>query len=165
MKRIFCLLIIVATISVAGAQTPERQLAFARQLEAAGDEAFALLEYKRFIFHNPAHHEVASAHISTANIYLFYLGDIQQAKLALANVVKNHRGSSEAKSAAKLVDFIELNSDFGGKPLVAYLQGRREIAREEPAKAVAHFLSISKDYPKARLAPLAMLDAAKLQLN
>ena len=155
----------IAAISVAGAQTPERQLAFARQLAAAGDEAFALLEYKRFIFHNPTHYEVASAHIATANIYLFYLGDVQQAKVALGNVVKNHQGSNEAKSAAKLVDFIELNSDFAGKPLVAYLQGKREIAREEPAKAVAHFLSIPKDYPKARLAPLAMLEAAKLQLN
>jgi len=156
---------LIVTTSVAGAQSPERQLAFARHLEAAGDEAFALLEYKRYIFHNPTHYEVASAHIATANIYLFYLGDVRQAKAALGNVVKNHQGSKEAKSAAKLVDFIELNSDFAGKPLVAYLEGRREVARDEPAKAVSRFLSIPKDYPQARLAPLAMLEAAKLQLN
>ncbi len=147
------------------AQSPEQQFDFARKLEADGDAAFALLEYKRFIHYNPGHAKVAEARMNTANIYLFQAADTVGARKALGEVVKNHKGTPAAKAAAELVDFIEVNSDFGGKPLLTFLLARRDENGKKYADAVKKYLEVPKSHPKARLAPDAMIEAAGLLLN
>ena len=76
----------------AGAQSPDQQLSFARQLEADGDAAFALLEYKRFVYHHPSHAKAAEARMNTANIYLFYLADLGQARTLFARAIETPGG-------------------------------------------------------------------------
>lgn len=146
-------------------QTAEQQLGFARQLEDEGDAAFALLEYKRFVHYNPKHSKVADARMGMANIYLFQAADIRGARKALGDVVKHHKGTPAAKAAAELVDFIEVNSDFGGKPLLGFLQARREESRKQYDVAAKKYQEVVKAHPKARLAPDALVEAAGLLLN
>ena len=163
--RLFLTLILSLGCLAEAASPPDRQYDFARQLDADGDGAFALLEYKRFIYDNPTHAKVADARMSVANVYLFYLADLDRARMALGDVVKNHKGSAQAKAAIQLVEFIEVNSDLGGKPLLAFLDARKEANRKKHEQATAKYLGIVATYPKARLAPDALVEAGALQLG
>jgi hypothetical protein len=166
MKTHFLLTAILSIGCLAGAaQTPDQQYQFARQLETDGDAAFALLEYKRFVYHHPGHVKVAEARMNTANIYLFYLADLGQARQSLGEVVKNHKGSATAKAATELVEFIEVNSDFGGKPLLAFLGARKETNRKKHEQAAGGYLKLAATYPQARLAPVALVEAGALFLG
>ncbi len=158
-------LLIAACIGSAVAQTPDQQFDFARKLEADGGAAFALLEYKRFVHFNPKHAKAAEARMNVANIHLFQIADIPGARRALGEIVKHHKGTPAAKAAAELVDFIEINSDFGGKPLLTFLQGRREENRKKYDAAVKKYQEVAKSHPKARLAPEALIEAATLELD
>jgi outer membrane protein assembly factor BamD (BamD/ComL family) len=164
-RSIFCSLLLGAACIAGSAQTPEQQFNFARQLETDGDAAFALLEYKRFVHYNPGHSKTAEARMNTANIYLFQVADVPGARQALGEIVKHHKGTPAAKAAAELVDFIEINSDFGGKPLLTFLQARREENRKKYDAAAKKYHEVAKAHPKARLAPEALVEAAALELN
>lgn len=166
MKTQFLLTAILSLGCLSGvSQTADQQYNFARQLESDGDAAFALLEYKRFIYHNPSASNVADARMNIANIYLFSLADLGQARSALGDAIKNHKGSDAARTAVELVEFMEVNSDFDGKPLLAFLEARKETNRKQFDRALGKYMSIPAGYPKSRLAPDALVEAGALQLG
>jgi hypothetical protein len=147
------------------AQGPDAQFQFAEHLHKGGDHAFALLEYKRFVFHNPADARAPRARLRVADVLFGYLRSLDQGKAALVQVTQLHTNTPESTEARKLLDFIEANSDFQGDPLLAFFDARRWAADGKPAEAASAYLQVVEKYPQARLAPAAMIEAGRLQLN
>jgi len=87
------------------AATAEEEYAFARHLDESGDDAFALLEYKRFIYHNPDHAQAFEASKSVARLYISYLGDVDKAVRTMRNVAAKNPNTETAKKAEQYIEF------------------------------------------------------------
>lgn len=151
--------------SLALAQNAETQFKFAEHLQQQGEAAYALLEYKRFIFLYPNDARVPQARLNTAEIYLASFRSLDQGKQALSEVTRLHPGTPEAKQADELLSFIVLNSDFDGQPLLAFLDARRLAKAKQFATAAAGYAQVAAKHPQARLAPVGLLEAGRLQLT
>jgi tetratricopeptide (TPR) repeat protein len=167
MKGIVGLCILVGLTGLGSptvAQNADAQFKFAEQLYQEGDAAFALLEYKRFIFLFPNDARVPQARLNTAEIYLTSFRSLDQGKQALAEVTRLHPGTPEAKQADELLKFILVNSDFDGEPLLGFLDAQRLKRTKRFAAAVAGYSQVATKYSQARLAPVALVEAGRLQL-
>ncbi len=147
------------------ASTPDQQLAFANQLMEEGDEVFAMLEFKRFLFESPKHAKAPDAMYGIAQIQLSYMQNIVGAKVTLRKIVTHYSETAMARKAKAFVDYIEINSDFSGKPLFAMLAARSYKKTGNYSDAVTQYKHIISGYPKAKLAPDAAHDLAVLQLR
>lgn len=160
---LFALLLAAAPALVG--QTPDRQLAFAESLRQEGNEAFALLEFKRFVFHNPRHHQAPEALFRIAGIYLTYVNDMNAAKATLKQVAADYPQTEAGRKSKEFVEFIEVNSDFGGKPLTQWLVAKAAEDRGAADVAVQGYADLANHYPKARLADDAVVRRARLLLE
>ncbi len=167
MKALICqvTLLCLFICPVTYANTPDQQLAFANHLMEEGDEIFAMLEFKRFLFQSPNHTKAPDAMYGIAQIQLSYMQDIVGAKATLRKVVTNYPKTDMARKAKAFVNYIEINSDFAGKPLFAMLAARSYERSADHAKAVVQYKQIISAYPTSRLAPDAAHDLAVLQLR
>jgi TolA-binding protein len=165
MKKTF-LMAVAALISLqAAANDGDKQYAFAQHLYEEGSEAFALLEFKRFRFHNPQHAKAPDAMYTMAQIYLSYVQDTALAKQTLRDIGKQYPRSPVAAKAKQFADFIEVNSDHGGKPLLAYLAARSQARSGDHIGAAQKFKMITDQYPKSNLADDAMYEYGVLLLS
>ncbi len=164
MKTVLMTILMLACVTLAEpAESPERAFAFAVQLQLEGYDAEALLEFKRFLFYHPGHSKVPEAKLQLAKLTLRYLGDLDQATSALTELQTSHRYSAAAQTAEQLLAYIQEHSDYAGRPLRLYLRGQAAERRREANQAVEHFLELQQTWPQARLADLALVDAARLQ--
>ena len=149
------------------AATPnaDSQFGFAQSLLKDGDQAFALLEFKRLVYLYPQHPKAPDSLLAIASIYLTYVGDVPGARKALEQVAKRHPKSGAAAEAGTLLEFIRTNSDFQGKPLLAFLKATDLSRRKREAEAVPVYLGIHEKWPRARLADQALLAAGEIQLT
>jgi TolA-binding protein len=147
------------------ANTPDRQFAFAEHLMEQGDEAFALLEYKRFLFESPKHSSAPDAMYAIAQIQLSYVQNVDAAKKTLREIVAKYPKTKTAQRARAFADYIEVNSDFGAKPLLGMLAARADEKAGKYDRAAAAYQRIVSDFPRARLAPAAARDLAVVQLR
>jgi TolA-binding protein len=168
MKTLICLLTTLACLSgspITYASSPEQQLAFAEKLLADGDQAFAMLEFKRFLFESPKHVKAPDATLRIAQIQLSYFQNIVDAKATLRTIVANYPNTENARKAKALADYIEVNSDFSGKPLFVMLAGNANEKAGKFSEAAQQYARILSEYPQARLAPEAARNLAVLQLR
>jgi len=147
------------------AQTADLQYSFAQSLAQDGEEAFALLEFKRFIHLHSQDARVPDALLNISMIYLTYAGDLAQAKQTLAEIKKKYAGTQAGKRATDLATFLAVNSDFAGKPLIAYLRATADENRGRYAPAAAAYLALTTQWPAALLGDDALLSAARLQVE
>lgn len=139
------------------AQDADRQFAFADSLHQSGDDAFAMLEFKRFVFLYPDSTKVPDAFNRIARLYISQRGDVAGAKSILGALAEKYPGTAAAKEAATFKDFIEVNSDFACEPLKLWL-GAESLERQKAFdQAVAKYDAILTSHPKARLADDALL--------
>ena len=157
--------LIAATPAVSSAASPDQQYGFAKHLYEEGDYGPALLEYKRFMYENPNHANTATALLQVAKIYLAALGNIPKATATLKQVQETYPGTAAAQEAAGLKDYIDRNADFEGRPLIGYFQGVRLKNSLLYNEAIAKFLEVQQQYPRALLADDALIEAAKTQIE
>jgi len=163
--RLIAGICVLAGSLAAAAAAPDQIYGFAEELLADGDEAFALLEFKRFIHHHPQDPRSPDAMLQIAMVYLTYAGDVSQARQTLRNVAEKYPKAKAAAQAKDLQTFMEVNSDFEGKPLVAFLRAKRAENRGRFGEAAVAYLDLANNWPTARLAEQALLVGAKLQLH
>jgi len=157
---------VVLALSTAGwAQQADRQLAFAEQLHRDGEEAFALLEYKRFLFHNGRHAQAVKAGMAAARLYIGYVGDIGAAKRTLNALLATNNAPSVRADVTKYLQFIEVNSDYNAKPLMLFVAATEAEGRSDHDGAVKRYADLLRDFPKARLADDALFQHARLLLE
>ena len=145
------------------AQTPDRQLAFAEDLHAKGEDAFALLEFRRFVFHNPSHAQTPLATLRLARLYASASGNLAVAKETCDQLVARFPDSPLAAEAKAFGDFVEINSDYDGEPLQLWLKAESLEKQKRFPVAVAALERIATDYPKARLADDALYRIGVIQ--
>jgi TolA-binding protein len=167
MRILTCLLVLVclsvSTCTYAG--SPDQQFAFAQKLLDEGDQAFAMLEFKRFLFETPKHVKAPEATYRIAQVQLSYFQNIVGAKKTLRTIVTTYPKTETARKAKAFADYIEINSDFSGKPLFLMLGGRADEKAGKVSEAVQKYQRIISEYPRARLVPDAAHDLAVLQLR
>jgi len=158
MMYLRALLIMAAFVAQVGAaQTAEQQLSFAENLHDSGDDAFAMLELKRFVFHHPEHAKVPEAFIRLAMLYVSHRGDVGGARSILKAVAERYPGTAAAQEAKERLDFVEVNSDFEGKPLTLWLAAESMEKQQAFPQAVANYDALLSKYPAARLADNSLL--------
>lgn len=147
------------------AHTPEEQLGFARQLLADGDQAFALLEHKRFLHHHRNHKDAPAAAIDTARLYIGYLNNMDRAQQELARTAAIHKNTQGAKDIKAFQDFLVANGSDGGKPLALYLAAESDNDAKRYASAITKYNQVIADYPKSPLADDAIMGLGDVYLN
>lgn len=154
-------------VATAWAATPdaESQFGFAQSLLKDGDQAFALLEFKRLVYVYPQHAKAPDSLLAIASICLTYVGDIPSARKALEQIAEKYPASAPAAEARMLLEFVQTNSDFQSKPLLAFLKATDLSRRKREAEAVTGYLGIHEKWPRARLADQALLAAGRIQLT
>jgi len=168
MKRVALVLLPFVLLGMAPAGPPrlaERQLAFAEKLHADGEKAFALLEYKRFLFNHSDHPRAIDAALAAARLYVGYLEDAAGAKRTLIELAKQSPNSEADKRVREFLAFIEVHSDFQGKPLALFVSGTDAEGLGRHDEAAAAYADVSRKYPKARLADVAMYQLGRLLLE
>ncbi len=143
----------------------DRQIAFADKLHADGEEAYALLEYRRFLFHHPDHPRAGSAARTAAKLYIGYVDNSASARRLLNELVAEHPGTPAADKAAGLLSFIKANDDYDGRPLHLLMAGSLADERGDPNEAVSQYDLIGQKYSKSALADAALLAMGKVYLQ
>ncbi len=159
------IVLLVCVPSLAGAAPPqiaERRLAFAEDLYQSGEKAFALLEYRRFLFHHGDHPQAVHAAMTAARLYVAYVHDVEAAKRTLTAFAAGRPRTPGALRAKQFAEFLEANSDYERKPLVLFVSGADAEQRGQFAEAAVFYGDLHAKYPKARLADAALLQRAKL---
>jgi TolA-binding protein len=156
MIRTFCLAVLMAA-AAAWSQSPDGQFAFADSLQQNGEDAFAMLEFKRFVFLYPEHAKAPEAFYRLARLYVSHDGDVAGAQDLLNALIGKYARTPVAREAAAFRDFIGANADAGGEPLRLWLGAESLEKRRQPGPALAKYEAILRDYPKARLADDALL--------
>ncbi len=155
-------LIVLAAIALmptlaSAQQSPDQAFAFAKQLEADGDKAFALLEYKRFLFLNDRHAKAPDAAKAVARMYVAYLNDVDKAKKTLAAYAAKHGRLAAGQKVRAYQTFLEANSDNNGQPLKLYLGGESAEVRGDWKEAEDKYNTLLRDFGRSRLADNAMM--------
>lgn len=156
MHRTLWLAVLVAA-AAAWSQTPDAQFAFADSLHQNGEDAFAMLEFKRFVFHYPDHAKAPEAFLRLARLYVSHDGDVAGAKDMLDVLIAKFPRTAAARDAAAFREFIEANADFACEPLKLWLAGESLERQRQPGLAMAKYDAILSNYAKSRLAPDALL--------
>jgi TolA-binding protein len=163
MKR-FLPLLALYLLSTAGIlRADDGQLAFADDLYASGDEVFALLEYRRFLFHNPNHAQAPAALLRLARLQITAGGNAEAARETALSLAGKYPQSPLATEAKAFSDFVEVNSDFGGQPLQLWLKAENLAGRQQSEQAVVLLRRLAESFPEARLADDALLRIATIQ--
>jgi len=144
---------------------PDQAYEFAEELLKDGQDAFALLEFQRFAHAYPRDKRAPQALLHAATIRLSYAGDVAGADRLLQRIEQSYAASGVVSQARELRAFLEVNSDFGGKPVVVFIRARVAANRGEAATAVSLYLELAETWPQARLADQALLAAARVQLE
>ncbi len=165
MKRLIPLLVLALLAPLLRAQTPERQLAFADSLYDGGDDVFALLEYKRFLFLYPGHAETPQALLRLAHLQISATGNVAGAQESAQALVTKYPASPLAAEAKTFVDFVEVNSDFAGQPLQLWFKADNLVKQQRFDHAIAALQRIATDFPQAHLADDALYQIASIQLE
>lgn len=139
-----------------------KQYAFALQLQQQGDAVFSLLEFKRFLFLYPQDARAPDARFQMANIYLDYVGDLNACRTELQRIVKDYPRSRQAGKSRDLLNFIEINSDFNGKPLLAWMKAQNAEQQKQYPRAVSRYQELARTFPRAKLADDAFYRAGIL---
>ena len=100
-----------------------------------------------------------------AQIQLSYVQNVDAAKRTLREIVAKYPKDKMAQRARGFADYIEVNSDFGAKPLLGMLAARADEKAGKYDQAAAAYKRIVTDFPRARLAPAAARDLAIVQLR
>jgi TolA-binding protein len=156
MMRTLCLAMWMAAVT-AWSQNAEVQFAFADSLHQKGEDTFAILEFKRFVFQYPDHPRAPEAFYRLARLYVSHDGDVAGAKEMLGALIGKFRGSAAAREAALFREFIEDNGDFGSEPLKLWMAAESLEKQRQPDQALATYGTLLNSYPKARLADDALL--------
>ena len=114
MIRTFCLAVLMAA-AAAWSQSPDGQFAFADSLQQNGEDAFAMLEFKRFVFLYPEHAKAPEAFYRLARLYVSHDGDVAGAQDLLNALIGKYARTPVAREAAAFRDFIGANADAGGE--------------------------------------------------
>jgi len=141
----------------------EGQLAFADDLYHGGDEVFALLEYRRFLFQHPDHALAPAALLRLARLQISAGGNPEAARETALALAARHPQSPQAVEAKTFADFVEIHSDFGGQPLQLWLRAENMEGRERFEAAVALLRRLVADYGESRLADDALFRIATIQ--
>ncbi len=136
--------------ATASAHTADEQLAFAEHLAAEGDDTFALLEYKRFVFHHPTHARAGDATLQVSRLLISHQSDVGAAKRVLGDFMIKHPNTQASAKAKSFLDFIEVHDGFDGQPLVLYLRARTRSSHGDHAAAAA---DLNQRYPQSTLVP------------
>lgn len=167
-RRLTMGVLLMATLACGwtrAAENPDQVFGFATQLLQEGEEGFAMLEFKRFAYEFPKDARAPEAMLRVAVLYLTCAEDMDRARRTLDSVGTTFPGTPTADQAKQLAAFIDVNSDFEGKPLILYLRARAAEGREQFAKSASQYLEVSNTWPKARLGDQALLAGAKLQIG
>ncbi|MBN2450978.1 MAG: tetratricopeptide repeat protein [Lentisphaeria bacterium] len=157
MRPFFALLAALWVAAAVTAQTPEQQFDFADSLHQNGEDGFAILEFKRFVFHHASHPKAPDAFYRLARLYISHEGDVAAARRILEALVQRFPGTAAAKDAAAFREFIEVNSDYDAEPLRLWLAAESLEKSKAYARVVETCDQILQKYPKARLADDALL--------
>jgi len=156
MCRMLCLLsVMIVSFALprgASAHTADEQLAFAEHLASQGEDGSAMLEYRRFLFHNPSHAGAGSAQLMLSRLLISHRGDVAAAKRELTQLQQQYPGTQDAQRAAQFVQFIDANGDFDGQPLVLYFKARSAAARGSHNEAAGNYQRLLDQFPRAQLA-------------
>jgi TolA-binding protein len=147
----------VLAVVAASAQTADVQFGFADSLHQSGDDAFAMLEFRRFVFLYPESARVPDAFGRMARLYVSHRGDVASAQGILDALIAKYPETPAAKEAAAFKEFIEVNSDFAGEPLKLWMAAESLEKQKAFESAVATYDTLLKAQPKARLADDALL--------
>lgn len=170
-------LAMLAAVGAARGQTARERFDFAAQLHEAGEKAYALLEYKRVLFHHGDHPLAVPAAIAAARLYVSYVGDIERAKRTLHAVAARDRKDPKEpmdprdprndarRSVRQFARFIEINSDLEGKPLALFLDASDDEGFDRFDEAARKYEMVKAKYPRARLADTALYKAGLLLLE
>lgn len=139
------------------AQDGERQFGFAESLYQSGDDSFAMLEFRRFVFQYPDSAKVPDAFNRMARLYITVRGDVTGARSILVALAEKYPGTPAAKEAAAFKDFIEVNSDLACEPLKLWLAAESLEKQKAFELALAKYDTMVKTHPQARLADDAWL--------
>ena len=159
------LLLFVGLCAIAGAtaQPADRQLAFAEDLYAHGEDVFALLEFKRFVFHNPSHAQTPLALHRLSRLYVSTTGNLTAAQETSAALIAKYPRSPLVPEARAFVEFLEVNSDFDGRPMQLWLKAENLEKQKRFDAAVAILDRIVERFPQARLADDALYRIGTIQ--
>ena len=148
---------------ITDAQTADQSYQFAQELWESGDDAFALLEFKRFAFHHPQHEYAPPALLRVGLLYAGYAENLERANDTFARIIRDYPKTESATRAEQLQAFIEANREYGGAPLVRFMRAQMLASRGDPARASQAFLEVAEKWPEAKLSDRALLEGAKLQ--
>ena len=166
--KIHCWIVLLAlagSLPLPAAEDADKQFNFAQQLVVDGDEAYAILEFRRFAYLYPDDERAPQTKVNLAVLYLTQTRNLTRARKALAQVVEDHPDTKAAAQAQGLRDFIRTNRDFDGQPLIYYLRGKAAEKRQEYRAAANNYLKVANDWPAARLTEQALYFAGRLQLH
>ncbi len=168
--RFFFNLVIAFALAVAGgvrAGVPaaEELQDFADKLYADGDDTFALLEYKRLLFHYPNADNAADLMLNVALLEITVRTDIPAAVAFLADIQDRYPETQAAQRASSLQTFISRHGTQDNRALALFLRARSEEQRGHYAEAIDNYLAVQSQRPNASLADDALLSAAKLELD
>lgn len=163
MKRFLSLLAVSLLAALPAARGDESQLAFAAELYRTGDEVFALLEYRRFLFHNPNHVQAPAALLRLARLQITAAGNPAAARESAQTIVTQYPQAPEAAAAREFADFVEVHSDFDGQPLQLWLRAENLAAREKFEPAITLLRRLVENFPEARLADDSLFRIASIQ--
>lgn len=163
MKWLLPVLAFVLLSPLLQAQTAERQLAFADSLYDSGDDVFALLEFKRFLFQYPDHAETPRALQRLARLQISATGNFAAAQESAQTLLKKYPNSPLAAETKAFVDFVEVNSDFGGQPLQLWLKAENLEKQQRFDHTIVVLQRIVTDFPQAHLADDALYQIASIQ--
>jgi len=153
----------LCAIARSTAQPADRQLAFAEDLYAHGEDVFALLEFKRFVFHNPSHAQAPLALHRLSRLYVSTTGNLAAAQETSAALIAKYPRSPLVPEARAFVEFLEVNSDFDGRPMQLWLKAESLEKQKRFDQAVAVLDRIVERFPQARLADDALYRIGTIQ--
>lgn len=151
------------------AHTPEEQLGFARQLLADGDQAFALLEHKRFLHHHRNHKDAPAAAITTAKLYLGYLNDPARANQELTRTAAIHKNTAGGKQLLAFQQMLAANNDNvldpKGKALNLYFAAEADEQGGKHNDALTKYNQLITQHRSSKLIDDALMRVGTIQLE
>jgi len=145
-----------------GGSPAAQQYAFAQQLAQSGEARFAILEFRRFLFHYPKEPLAADARLALARVYLQHTDDVAACRRELGVVAQQHPKSQAAARARQLDALIEANKEFGYQPLRLLFGAAGARDRGDAQGALRRLGELVTKFPTARLAPDATLMRAQM---
>jgi len=170
MKRTLWTLVVAMVVAAAASpalavgavgMTPDQQYRFAEQLAAQGEQEFAVLEFRRFLFLYPRDRRAADAQFAIGRAFLVR-GDVVAAERELELLHRQYPRTPAATRGNQLHDLIAANNEFNYQPLLLFF--RADAARDgRDYDASLHLLTeLTTKYPRSRLAPDAMFLSAQI---